>query len=51
MSQQSLIETDHYLEKLEFALAVSQTIGDRIKSAQIKCQIKIIGFQYEEPGT
>tara|TARA_B100001250_G_scaffold312320_1_gene274333 strand:- start:406 stop:519 length:114 start_codon:yes stop_codon:yes gene_type:complete len=30
----SLIEIDHQLEKLEFVLAFSQTIGDNIKSDQ-----------------
>ena len=51
MLNQSLIELDHQLEKLEFALAVSQTIGDKIKSEQLKDQIKKIGIKYEEPGT
>ena len=51
MSNQSLIEIDHHLEKLEFALAISQTIGDKIKSAKIKDEIKMIGFKYQEPGT
>ena len=51
MSNQSLVEKDHQLEKLEFALAISQTNGDKIKSDQIKNQIKKIGFNYEEPGT
>ena len=48
---QLLIEKDHQLEKLEFALAISQTIGDKIKSEQIKDQIAEIGFVYVEPGT
>ena len=51
MSNQSLVEHDHQLEKLEFALAVSQTIGDKIKSEQIKHQIEKIGLNYQEPGT
>ena len=51
MSTQSVIEKDHQLEKLEFALAISQTIGDKIRSEQIKDQINKIGFSYEEPGT
>ena len=33
------------MEKLEFALAVSLTIGD-----QIKDKIKTIGFKYEGPA-
>ena len=51
MANQSLIEKDHQLEKLEFALAISRTIGDEIKAEQIKDQIEKIGFNYEEPGT
>ena len=51
MVNQSLLEQDHQLEKLEFALAVSQTVGDEIRSAQIKDQIAKIGFNLEEPGT
>ena len=51
MTKLSSIELDHHLEKLEFALAISQTIGDKIRSNQIKDQIKIIGFRFEEPGT
>ena len=51
MSKKSLLELDHQLEKLEFALALSQTIGDKIKSAAIRNQIKAIGYKYEEPGT
>ena len=44
MTRKALIEIDHQLEKLEFALAVSLTIVD-----QIKDKIKTIGFKYEEP--
>jgi len=51
MKYKSLIEIDHKLEKLEFALAISQSIGDKIKSEQITEQIKLIGISYEEPGT
>ena len=51
MSNQSLIEIDHKIEKLEFALAISQSVGDKIRSDYIKCQIKKIGFSFEEPGT
>ena len=51
MTTPSLIEKDHVIEKLEFALAFSQTIGDKIRSEQIKDQIEKIGFSYEEPGT
>ena len=51
MANYSLLEKDHQLEKLEFALAISKTIGDNIKSEQIKNQIEKIGYNYEEPGT
>ncbi len=51
MSNKSLIEIDHQLEKLEFALAISQTIGDSNKSAKIRAQIKNIGYNNQEPGT
>ena len=47
----SLLDLDHQLEKLEFALALSQTVGDKIKSAKIRNQIEVIGYKYEEPGT
>ena len=51
MKNQTLIEKDHQREKLEFALAFSLTIGDKIRSDQIKKQIERIGFNFEEPGT
>ena len=51
MTRESLLEIDHQLEKLEFALAISLTNGDKIRSDQIKNQIKLIGVKYEEPGT
>ena len=51
MSKKSQLDLDHQLEKLEFALAFSQTIGDKIKSAKLKNQIEVIGYKYEEPGT
>ena len=51
MSKKSELEFDHQLEKLEFALAISQTIGDNIKSAKIRNEIEVIGYKYEEPGT
>ena len=51
MTSQSLLELDHQLEKLEFALAISQTNGDKIRSDQFKDQIILIGIKYEEPGT
>ena len=46
----SLIERDHQLEKLEFALAISQFVGDKIRSDQLKILIKKIRITYEKPG-
>ena len=51
MTKSSLFENDYQLEKLEFALAISQYIGDKNKSDQIKDQIDKIGIYYLEPGT
>ena len=51
MNNPSLLEIDYQLEKLEFALAISQTIGNKTKSAKLKDQIKIIGIILQEPGT
>ena len=51
MSNLTLIEKYHKLEKLEFALAVSQSEGDKLRSNKIINQIEKIGFNYQEPGT
>ena len=51
MSCSALIEIDHQIEKLEFALAISQTNGDKRKANLIRSQIEKIGFSHEEPGT
>ena len=51
MAKVSPLELDHQLEKLEFALALSLTIGDKSKSAKLRNQIEVIGYKYEEPGT
>ena len=51
MNSKSLVDIDHQLEKLEFALALSQSKGDTKKSATIKSQIEKIGINFEEPGT
>ena len=39
MSKQSLLEKYHQLEKLEFALAISNTIGDKERTAELIDQI------------
>ena len=51
MTTHSQIDLEHQVEKLEFALAISQSIGDNIRSDQIKNIINRIGYIFEEPGT
>ena len=51
MKNISVPEIDHHLEKLEFALAYSESSGDKIRSNQLKNQIREIGLNYLEPGT
>ena len=47
----SFFEGGHQLEKLEFALAVAQTQGDREKSLSLRKKIVELGGNVEEPGT
>ena len=47
----SFFEGGHQLEKLEFALAVAQTRGDKEKSLILKKKIVELGGNVEEPGT
>ena len=47
----SFIEGGHQLEKLEFALAVAQTRGDKEKSLVLRKKIVELGGNVEEPGT
>ena len=47
----SFFEGGHQLEKLEFALAVAQTKGDKEKSSALKEKIVELGGNIEEPGT
>ena len=47
----SFFEGGHQLEKLEFALAVAQTKGDKKKSLALKEKIVELGGNDEEPGT
>ena len=44
-------ESGHQLEKLEFALAVAITRGDRQRIDQLRDQIAALGGNREEPGT
>lgn len=46
-----MVEGDHQLEKLEFALAVALSKGDDHRSAQLRLQIEALGGNQEEPGT
>ena len=47
----SFFEGGHQLEKLEFALAIAQTRGDKKKSIILKKKIVELGGNVEEPGT
>ena len=47
----SFFEGGHYLEKLEFALAIAQTKGDEKKSIILRKRIVELGGNIEEPGT
>tara|TARA_Y100001968_G_scaffold312882_1_gene336506 strand:+ start:627 stop:782 length:156 start_codon:yes stop_codon:yes gene_type:complete len=51
MPAKSLIELDHQLEKLEFALAISRSRGDKRMSDYLLSEIDKIGQNFEEPGT
>ena len=47
----SFVEGGHQLEKLEFALAIAQTKGDKKKSLTLRKKIVELGGNVEEPGT
>tara|TARA_A100000164_G_scaffold332618_1_gene322645 strand:- start:476 stop:673 length:198 start_codon:yes stop_codon:yes gene_type:complete len=47
----SFFEGGHQLEKLEFALAVAQTQGDKERSLSLRKKIVELGGNVEEPGT
>ena len=47
----SFFEGGHQLEKLEFALAVAQTQGNKEKSLALRKRIIELGGNVEEPGT
>jgi len=47
----SFFEGGHQLEKLEFALAIAQTKGDKKKSIILRKKIVELGGNIEEPGT
>ena len=50
-SSSGFVEGGHQLEKLEFALAVAITRGDRTRSDSLREQIAELGGNVEEPGT
>ena len=47
----SFFEGGHQLEKLEFALAIAQTRGDKKRSMILREKIVELGGNIEEPGT
>ena len=47
----SFFEGGHQLEKLEFALAVAQTNGNKERSSILRKKIVELGGNVEEPGT
>jgi len=47
----SFYEGGHQLEKLEFALAIAQTKGDKKQSIILRKKIVELGGNVEEPGT
>tara|TARA_Y100000766_G_scaffold268208_1_gene264119 strand:- start:518 stop:715 length:198 start_codon:yes stop_codon:yes gene_type:complete len=47
----SFYEGGHQLEKLEFALAIAQTYGNKQKSTILRKKIVELGGNVEEPGT
>ena len=51
MKKLSFFEGGHQLEKLEFALAIAQTKGDKKKSVILRKKIVELGGNVEEPGT
>ena len=51
MTRSGFVEGGHQLEKLEFALAVAITRGDRTRSDSLREQIAELGGNVEEPGT
>ena len=50
-NHQNFFEGGHQLEKLEFALAVAITRGDRSRCEMRRGQIAELGGNIEEPGT
>ena len=49
--RKAFYEGGHQLEKLEFALAISESKGDQNLSNTLREQIASLGGNKEEPGT
>ena len=49
--RKAFYEGGHQLEKLEFALAISESQGDKTRSKILRAQIVDLGGNTEEPGT
>ena len=49
--RKAFYEGGHQLEKLEFALAISESRGDQNRSNFLRAQIADLGGNKEEPGT
>tara|TARA_B100000579_G_C22828048_1_gene854340 strand:+ start:1050 stop:1262 length:213 start_codon:yes stop_codon:yes gene_type:complete len=49
--KKAFYEENHMLEKLEFALAISESKGDQDQSDIIRSKILRIGEDLREPGT
>ena len=49
--RKAFCERDHQLEKLEFALAFSESKGDTRRSDALRAKIADLGGNKEEPGT
>ena len=49
--RKAFVEGGHQLEKLEFALAISDSKGDKTRSKKLRKAIKSLGGNLEEPGT
>ena len=48
---QAFDDGGHQLEKLEFALAIAQTRGDKAQIEKLAAEIADLGGNIEEPGT
>tara|TARA_B100000700_G_scaffold283778_1_gene336491 strand:+ start:811 stop:1023 length:213 start_codon:yes stop_codon:yes gene_type:complete len=49
--RKAFVEGGHQLEKLEFALAISESKGDQSRANFLRAKIDKLGGNIEEPGT